>query len=60
VVVDARSRPDGWLLHQPEALPEAISLLIPVPGGVGPTTTATRLAALVATYRAPAVASLDS
>jgi methylenetetrahydrofolate dehydrogenase (NADP+) / methenyltetrahydrofolate cyclohydrolase len=60
VVVDARSRPDGWLLHQPEALPEAVSLLIPVPGGVGPTTTAMRLAALVATYRAPAVASLDS
>ncbi len=60
VVVDARSRPDGWMLHQPEALPEAVSLLIPVPGGVGPTTTAMRLASLVATYRAPAIASLDS
>ena len=60
VVVDARSRPDGWMLHQPAALPEAVSLLIPVPGGVGPTTTAMRLASLVATYRAPAIASLDS
>jgi methylenetetrahydrofolate dehydrogenase (NADP+) / methenyltetrahydrofolate cyclohydrolase len=59
VVVDARSRPDGWMQHQPEALPEAVSLLIPVPGGVGPTTTATRLASLVAAYRAPAIASLD-
>jgi methylenetetrahydrofolate dehydrogenase (NADP+)/methenyltetrahydrofolate cyclohydrolase len=60
VVVDARSHPDGWLLHQPEALPAAVSLLIPVPAGVGPTAIATRLASLVAMYRAPAIASLDS
>jgi len=60
VVVDARSRPDGWMSHRPEALPEAVSLLIPVPAGIGPTITATRLAALVTMYRAPAIASLDS
>jgi methylenetetrahydrofolate dehydrogenase (NADP+) / methenyltetrahydrofolate cyclohydrolase len=60
VVVDARSRPDGWLPHRPEELPQAVSLLIPVPGGVGPMTTAVRLAALVAMYRAPVIASLDS
>jgi methylenetetrahydrofolate dehydrogenase (NADP+)/methenyltetrahydrofolate cyclohydrolase len=60
VVVDARIRPDGWLLHQPEGLPQAVSLLIPVPGGVGPMTPAMRLASLVAMYRAPAVVSLDS
>jgi methylenetetrahydrofolate dehydrogenase (NADP+) / methenyltetrahydrofolate cyclohydrolase len=60
VVVDARSRPDGWMLHQPERLPEAVSLLIPVPGGIGPTTIAMRLVSLVALYRASVVASLDS
>jgi methylenetetrahydrofolate dehydrogenase (NADP+) / methenyltetrahydrofolate cyclohydrolase len=60
VVVDARSRPDGWMLHQPGGLPEAVSLLIPVPSGIGPTTTAMRLASLVAMSRAPVVASLDS
>jgi methylenetetrahydrofolate dehydrogenase (NADP+) / methenyltetrahydrofolate cyclohydrolase len=60
VVVDARIRSDGWLLHQTEGLPQAVSLLIPVPGGVGPMTPAMRLASLVAMYRAPAVVSLDS
>jgi methylenetetrahydrofolate dehydrogenase (NADP+)/methenyltetrahydrofolate cyclohydrolase len=60
MVVDARSGADGWMLHQPEALPEAVSLLIPVPGGVGPTATAMRLASLVAMYRATAIVSLDS
>jgi methylenetetrahydrofolate dehydrogenase (NADP+)/methenyltetrahydrofolate cyclohydrolase len=58
-VVDARSRPNGWMLRQPEDWPEAVSLLIPVPGGVGPTTVAMRLASLVAMYRAPAIVSLD-
>ena len=60
VVVDVRRRPDGWLLHQPGGLPEAVSLLIPMPRGIGPTTIAMRLASLVALYRASAVASLDS
>lgn len=60
VVVDARSRPSGWLSHRPEDLPQAVALLIPVPGGVGPTTPATRLASLVAMYRASAAVSLDS
>jgi methylenetetrahydrofolate dehydrogenase (NADP+)/methenyltetrahydrofolate cyclohydrolase len=60
VVVDARSHPDGWMPHRAEALPAAVSLLIPVPDGVGPTTAAVRLASLVAPHRAPAVASLDS
>jgi methylenetetrahydrofolate dehydrogenase (NADP+)/methenyltetrahydrofolate cyclohydrolase len=60
VVVDARSCPDESLPHQPEGLPQAISLLIPVSGGIGPTTPAMRLASLVAIYRAPAIVSLDS
>jgi 5,10-methylene-tetrahydrofolate dehydrogenase/methenyl tetrahydrofolate cyclohydrolase len=41
-------------------LPQAVALLIPVPGGVGPTTPATRLASLVAMYRASAAVSRDS
>jgi methylenetetrahydrofolate dehydrogenase (NADP+) / methenyltetrahydrofolate cyclohydrolase len=60
VVVDARPRPDGWLPHRPEGLPEAVSLLIPVPGGVGPTSVARRLASLVAMYRLPVPVHLDS
>jgi methylenetetrahydrofolate dehydrogenase (NADP+)/methenyltetrahydrofolate cyclohydrolase len=60
IVVDARSRPDGWLPHQPEGLPPAVALLIPVPGGIGPTTPAMRLASLVAMYRASVMVSLDS
>ena len=60
VVVDARSHPDGWLPHRPEGLPQAVALLIPVPGGIGPTTPAMRLASLVAMYRASATVSLDS
>jgi methylenetetrahydrofolate dehydrogenase (NADP+) / methenyltetrahydrofolate cyclohydrolase len=60
VVVDARYRPDRWLPQQPEGLPEAVSLLIPVPGGVGPTTVARRLASLVAMYRRPVAVHLDS
>ncbi len=60
VVVDARRRPAGWMLHQPERVPEEVSLLIPVPSGMGPTTIAMRLVSLVALYRASAVASLDS
>jgi methylenetetrahydrofolate dehydrogenase (NADP+)/methenyltetrahydrofolate cyclohydrolase len=60
IVVDARSRPDGWLPHQPEDLPPAVALLIPVPGGIGPTTPAVRLASLVSMYRASVRVSLDS
>ena len=60
VVVDARTHPDEWLPHQSEGLPQAVSLLIPVPGGIGPTTPAMRLASLVAMYRAPAIVSRDS
>jgi methylenetetrahydrofolate dehydrogenase (NADP+)/methenyltetrahydrofolate cyclohydrolase len=48
IVVDAREQPDGWLVHRPEALPQEVALLIPVPGGIGPTTPARRLASLVA------------
>jgi methylenetetrahydrofolate dehydrogenase (NADP+)/methenyltetrahydrofolate cyclohydrolase len=60
VVVDARRRPHGWLPHQPEGLPQEVSLLIPVPGGIGPTMPAMRLASLMAMSRAPAIVSLDS
>ena len=59
VVVDARSRPDGWMHCQPADLPEAVALLIPVPGGMGPMTIAMRLASLVAMYRASASVLLD-
>jgi methylenetetrahydrofolate dehydrogenase (NADP+)/methenyltetrahydrofolate cyclohydrolase len=59
VVVDARRRQDGCTLHQPGGLPKAVSLLISVPGGMGPTTIAMRLVSLVSLYRASAVASLD-
>jgi methylenetetrahydrofolate dehydrogenase (NADP+)/methenyltetrahydrofolate cyclohydrolase len=59
-VVDARHHPDGWLPRQPEGLPEAVSLLIPVPGGVGPTSVARRMASLVAMYRLPVPVHLDS
>jgi methylenetetrahydrofolate dehydrogenase (NADP+) / methenyltetrahydrofolate cyclohydrolase len=60
IVVDGRSRPDGWLPHQPEGLPQEVALLIPAPGGIGPTTPAMRLASLVAMYRASTIVSLDS
>jgi methylenetetrahydrofolate dehydrogenase (NADP+)/methenyltetrahydrofolate cyclohydrolase len=60
VVVDARHHPGGWLPRQPEGLPEAVSLLIPVPGGVGPTSVARRLASLVAMYRLPVPVHLES
>jgi methylenetetrahydrofolate dehydrogenase (NADP+) / methenyltetrahydrofolate cyclohydrolase len=60
VVVDARHHPSGWLPRQPEGLPEAVSLLIPVPGGVGPTSVARRLASLVAMYRLPVPVHLES
>jgi methylenetetrahydrofolate dehydrogenase (NADP+)/methenyltetrahydrofolate cyclohydrolase len=60
VVVDARHHPHGWMPHQPEDLPDAVSLLIPVPGGVGPTTIAKRLASLVAMYRTPVTVQFDS
>jgi methylenetetrahydrofolate dehydrogenase (NADP+)/methenyltetrahydrofolate cyclohydrolase len=60
VVVDARHGSDRWLPCQPEGLPEAVSLLIPVPGGVGPTSVARRLASLVAMYRLPVPVHLDS
>jgi methylenetetrahydrofolate dehydrogenase (NADP+)/methenyltetrahydrofolate cyclohydrolase len=60
VVVDTRSRPDEWMLHQAKRVPEAVSLLMPLPGGIGPTTIARRLVSLVALYRISDVASLDS
>lgn len=60
VVVDARYRPGGWLPRRSEGLPEAVSLLIPVPGGVGPTSVARRLASLVAMYRLPVPVHLES
>jgi methylenetetrahydrofolate dehydrogenase (NADP+)/methenyltetrahydrofolate cyclohydrolase len=60
IVVDARYSPDGWLPHRPEDLPQAVALLIAVPGGMGPMTPARRLAALVAMCRTPTSGSLDS
>jgi methylenetetrahydrofolate dehydrogenase (NADP+)/methenyltetrahydrofolate cyclohydrolase len=60
VVVDARRRRDKWTQHPPGRVPEAISLLIAVPGGMGPTTIAMRLISLVALCRASAITSRDS
>jgi methylenetetrahydrofolate dehydrogenase (NADP+)/methenyltetrahydrofolate cyclohydrolase len=60
VVVDARHHPGEYLSPCPENLAGAAALLIQVPGGVGPTTVARRLASLVAAYRTPATVALDS
>jgi methylenetetrahydrofolate dehydrogenase (NADP+) / methenyltetrahydrofolate cyclohydrolase len=60
VVIDARSRPNGWMLHQPEALPPEVSLLIPMPSGMGPTTVAMRLTSLIAMYQAPTSVRRDA
>jgi methylenetetrahydrofolate dehydrogenase (NADP+) / methenyltetrahydrofolate cyclohydrolase len=60
VVVDACPGLEESLLDQPESMPEAVSLLIPVPGGIGPTTIARRLLALLSLGRASVITSLDS
>ena len=53
VVIDARTQSTGRRQPLREAGFEAVSLLIPVPGGVGPTTVAMRLSALVARCHTP-------
>jgi methylenetetrahydrofolate dehydrogenase (NADP+)/methenyltetrahydrofolate cyclohydrolase len=53
VVIDARTQLTGRPQPLREAGFEAVSLLIPVPGGVGPTTVAMRLSSLVARYHMP-------
>jgi methylenetetrahydrofolate dehydrogenase (NADP+) / methenyltetrahydrofolate cyclohydrolase len=53
VVIDARTQPTGRPQPLREAGFEAVSLLIPVPGGVGPTTVAMRLSSLVARDHTP-------
>jgi methylenetetrahydrofolate dehydrogenase (NADP+)/methenyltetrahydrofolate cyclohydrolase len=53
VVIDARTQLTGRPQPLREAGFEAVSLLIPVPGGVGPTTVAMRLSSLVARYHTP-------
>jgi methylenetetrahydrofolate dehydrogenase (NADP+)/methenyltetrahydrofolate cyclohydrolase len=59
VVVDARSHANGsW--PQSEGLAVMASLLIPVPGGVGPTTIARRLTVLLDMYRTPIIVPHDS
>jgi methylenetetrahydrofolate dehydrogenase (NADP+)/methenyltetrahydrofolate cyclohydrolase len=52
VVIDARSHVPGRMPSQ-EPWFEAVSLFIPMPGGMGPATIATRLASLVALARTP-------
>jgi methylenetetrahydrofolate dehydrogenase (NADP+) / methenyltetrahydrofolate cyclohydrolase len=52
VVIDARRQAPGWMPSQ-EPWFEAVSLFIPMPGGMGPATIARRLAALVALSRTP-------
>jgi methylenetetrahydrofolate dehydrogenase (NADP+) / methenyltetrahydrofolate cyclohydrolase len=52
VVIDTRRHAPGWMPSQ-EPWFEAVSLFIPMPGGMGPATIARRLAALVALARTP-------
>lgn len=54
VVIDARGSAEGWAQMQHESWLDAVSLLIPVPGGVGPTTVAMRLSSVVTMYRTQA------
>jgi methylenetetrahydrofolate dehydrogenase (NADP+)/methenyltetrahydrofolate cyclohydrolase len=55
VIIDARCPPPGQAAAWPdEAWSQVASLLIPLPGGVGPATVALRLSALVSLYRAQA------
>ncbi len=51
VIIDARSRADRWSQPPHAGWFDAVALLIPVPGGVGPTTIATRLSTLVTCYQ---------
>jgi len=60
VVVDARQHSSEHMSPRLESLSESAALLIQVPGGVGPSTIARRLASLVAVYRTPATVALDS
>lgn len=52
VVIDARHHRHAWMSRR-EKWFEVISLLIPMPGGMGPPTIATRLASLVALAQTP-------
>ncbi len=51
VIVDVRGRAAGWAQLPQKSWLDAVSLLIPVPSGVGPMTVAMRLSSLVALYR---------
>jgi methylenetetrahydrofolate dehydrogenase (NADP+)/methenyltetrahydrofolate cyclohydrolase len=51
VIIDARTSADRWAEWEPDRWFDAVALLIPVPGGVGPTTVATRLLSLLTLYR---------
>jgi methylenetetrahydrofolate dehydrogenase (NADP+)/methenyltetrahydrofolate cyclohydrolase len=51
VIIDARRPPHGSTLPPYEKWLEVASILIPWPGGVGPTTVALRLSSLVSLYR---------
>ena len=52
VIIDARHLPSGHPRPPYEKWLEVVSLLIPLPGGVGPATVALRLSSLVSLYRA--------
>lgn len=52
VIIDARRSPSGQALPFYEQWLEVVSLLIPVPDGIGPATVALRLSSLVSLYRA--------
>lgn len=60
VVVDARHCPHSTMSLQPDSLAATASLLIPIPGGVGPTTVARRLASLVDMYHMPSTIAHDA
>lgn len=60
VLIDARHPPHGQSLAPDERWLDVVSLLIPLPGGVGPATVALRLSSLVALYREQVCIPADS
>jgi methylenetetrahydrofolate dehydrogenase (NADP+)/methenyltetrahydrofolate cyclohydrolase len=60
VLIDARLPPHGQALALDSRWLEIVSLLIPLPGGVGPATVALRLSSLLALYRTQACIQSDA
>lgn len=60
VIIDARANAAEWAQKQRESWADIPSLVIPLPGGMGPTTVAMRLSSVVAMYRIQAKGHPDS